>query len=327
MLPFILTFIFSIIGFAIAITVRHTKSKKQSLVCPVGSHCDTVIYSKYGKFLGFDVATLGALYYGLLSVLYGLFIFTPMFIPQYLYMVGFLMTILAVIFSAYLIIIQLFVIKEWCTWCLGSAFVSIGMLVSASVGFDGIRILFLEYKTIIVILHAMSAALGLGTVLITDVFFMKFLSDYEISHGESEVLDTLSQVVWFALALLILTGIALFLPATSALLVSTKFLAKVVIVGVIIVNGVLLNLFIAPKLIDIAFGKITTPDDDMYYLRKFAFAAGAVSIVSWLATFILGSLRSIPLSVGGILAIYLGVVVVVVTGSQVAEYRISHKNK
>src|SRR5690606_25912327 len=125
----------------------------------------------------------------------------------------------AVIFSAYLITIQLFVIKEWCTWCLGSAFVSVGMLISASVGFDGIRMLFLEYKTIIVILHAMLAALGLGTVLITDIFFMKFLSDYEISPGESEVLDTLSQVVWFALAVLILTGIALFLPATSTLLI------------------------------------------------------------------------------------------------------------
>ena len=63
-------------------------------------------------------------------------------------------------------------------------------------------------------------------MLVTDVFFMKFLKDYKISESESEILDTLSQVVWFALGLLILTGFALFLPTSWEYLAKTKFIAK-----------------------------------------------------------------------------------------------------
>ena len=322
---YLVTFLLSIIGFSIASFVRNKKKKQSPLVCPLGSHCDSVIYSRYSNFLGFDIATLGMIYYGGIGLLYGFFMFAPIIIPSFVILAGFLLTILAVIFSAYLLFIQFFIIKEWCTWCLASAFVSISMLVTASIGFDAVRTLFLEYKTIIVILHAMSAALGLGTVIITDISLMKFLSDYKISKGESAVLDMFSQVVWVALGLLILTGIALFVPASGTYLASTKFLAKVVIVGVITINGLLLNLLVAPKLIDIAFGKVTTSGEKHHFLRKSAFAFGAVSIVSWFAAFIFGMLRSIPLSVGGILLIYVGVVVLAVLVSQIVEYRIARK--
>ncbi len=325
MIIYLVTFLLSIIGFSIALFVRNKKRNQHPLVCPLGSHCDSVIYSRYATFLGIDVATLGICYYGLVALLYGAFMVIPIGIPSSIIVGGFLLTMLAVIFSVYLLFIQFFVIKEWCTWCLASAFISISMLVTASISFETVRILFLEYKTVIVILHALSAALGLGTVIITDISLMRFLSDYKISKGESAVLDMFSQVVWVSLGMLILTGIALFLPMSPTYLASTKFLAKVVIVGVITVNGLLLNLLVAPKLIDIAFGKITDPGDKHYFLRKCAFAFGAVSIVSWFAAFIFGMLRSIPLSVGGILLIYVGVIIVAVGLSQVAEYRIARK--
>jgi hypothetical protein len=166
-----------------------------------------------------------------------------------------------------------------------SALASIVLLISSGFALgSNLQVLLGEYKTIIVIAHALSAALGMGTVLITDVFFMKFLKDRNITRDESDVLDTLSQVVWFALAMLILTGIALYIPASYALLVSTKFLAKVIIVGVIVVNGILLNLLIAPKLIKISFGHASVDHPhDLNHLRKLAFAFGAVSIVSWLS--------------------------------------------
>ena len=161
----------------------------------------------------------------------------------------------------------------------------------------------------------------------TDVFFMKFLKDYKISQSESNILDTLSQIVWFALGMLILTGIALYIPAASEYLMKTKFVAKLFIVGVITVNGVLLNLLVAPKLVKISFGEESVDHPgELHHLRKMAFAFGGVSIVSWLSVFILGSLRSLPLSVGAILGIYVALVLAAVIGSQIFDHKVSqHK--
>jgi uncharacterized membrane protein len=329
MISYYLVILFAIIGFIIATTIRHKKKIGQPMVCPLGSDCNSVIYSSYSKFFGVDVVTTGLVYYGVIGSLYAYFVLFPQSIPDYLYVIGFLLTVIAVIFSIYLIIVQTLVIREICFWCMLSALVSLGLLMASGFALGpSLPALLLEYKTIIVILHALAAALGVGTVLVTDIFFMKFLKDYRISQGESEILDTLSQVVWFALGMLILTGIALFIPASAELLLKTKFLAKVVIVGVVVVNGVLLNLLIAPKLIKISFGEILVKESgQMHHLRRLAFAFGAVSIVSWLATFILGSLRALPFSTLEILLGYMGIILIAVIGSQLFDYQLNHPKK
>src|SRR3989338_1491242 len=101
-----------------------------------------------------------------------------------------------------------------------------------------------EYRTAILIFHLIAAAIGLGGATITDVFFFRFLKDFKISEMEFGILKVLSQVIWFALALVIITGIGLYLPASERLLVSSKFLVKMVVVAVIVANGVILNLLI-----------------------------------------------------------------------------------
>lgn len=328
MTSYIITIIIALIGFVLASVIRHKKKVGQPLVCPIGFDCESVVNSSYGKFFGFDIATIGVGYYGFIAALYGFFVALPSLVPDYLYVVGFLLSVGAVIFSIYLIIIQALVIREWCLWCVLSAITSIVLLIASGAAMGGnLNIFLLEYKMIIVILHALSAALGVGTVLVTDVFFMKFLKDYKISVSESDVLDTLSQIVWFALGMLILTGVALYIPTAAEYLAKTKFIAKVFIVGVIAVNGVLLNLLVAPKLVKISFGEESVDHPgELHHLRKMAFAFGGVSIVSWLATFVLGSVRSIPLSVGAILGIYILLVLAAVIGSQIFDYKVTrHK--
>ena len=326
MISYIITIIIALIGFVIASTIRHKKKVGQPLVCPIGFDCESVVYSTYSKFFGIDVTTLGVAYYGFIAALYGFFIVFAGSLPDYLYVIGFLLSVGAVVFSIYLMIVQTLVIREWCFWCVLSAVTSVALLIASGSALGShLHTFLLEYKTVIVVLHALSASLGVGTVIVTDVFFMKFLKDYKISASEADILDTLSQVVWFALGLLILTGVALFLPTSAEYLAKTKFVAKVVILGVVIVNGVLLNLFVAPKLIKISFGE--EPQDyphELHSLRKFAFAFGAVSMVSWICTFILGSLRSLPLSVAALLLIYLFLILCAVIGSQVFEYKLGH---
>lgn len=328
MTPYIITIIIALVGFVLAAMIRHKKKVGQPLVCPIGFDCESVVNSSYGKFFGFDIATIGVGYYGLIVALYGFFLLLPNLVPDYLYVVGFLLSVGAVVFSIYLIIIQALVIREWCLWCILSAVTSIALLIASGIALgSNLHVFLLEYKSAIVILHALAAALGMGTVLVTDVFFMKFLKDYKISQSESDILDTLSQIVWFALGMLILTGIALYIPAASEYLMKTKFVAKLFIVGVITVNGVLLNLLVAPKLVKISFGEESVDHPgELHHLRKMAFAFGGVSIVSWLSVFILGSLRSLPLSVGAILGIYVALVLAAVIGSQIFDHKVSqHK--
>jgi len=109
-------------GFLIARYIRHHKKNVQeALICPLKANCDMVIHSDYSKFLGIPVETLGMTYYGVLAISYGLItIFPVLGVP--LVASGLLFaTICAFIFSIYLTLVQAFILKNWCTWCLISA--------------------------------------------------------------------------------------------------------------------------------------------------------------------------------------------------------------
>lgn len=309
---------FAFLGLILSVILFHKKRNQEGLVCPIGDDCTSVIYSAYSKFFGIDVTVIGMCYYGITALFYGALIAFAGSISPLVQFVGFLVTLSAFIFSGYLVIVQGFVLKRWCTWCLGSALLCTLIFAFAFHSLsDYLPILLAQYKPIVVILHAFAAALGVGSVTLTDVFFFRFLKDYRISHDEASIMDTISDVIWFALVLLVVTGIALYIPSSEALLVSTKFMAKMVIVGVVIINGVALNMLVAPKLVKISFGEEHVEHDgEMHQLRRLGFALGAVSLTSWYATFILGSLRSIPLSSLAILGIYLGILCIAVIGSQ-----------
>lgn len=169
-----------------------------------------------------------------------------------------------------------------------------------------------EYHRFFLGAHLIGVALGLGGATITDILFFKFLKDNKISGLESGVLKTLSKVIWVALGILVLSGLALYLPYADRLNGSAKFLVKMVVVLVIIINGSLLNLFISPKI-----EKISSNTG----FRRLAFASGAVSIVSWYSAFILGMMRTKIFGFSELLGIYLGLLALSVVCSQIFECR------
>jgi hypothetical protein len=179
---------------------------------------------------------------------------------------------------------------------------------------------FTTIKPIVIILHALSAAVGLGAIVTTDALFFRFLKNYKISQKEADTLDTISKVIWGAIFLLFITGVALYVSAPLEYLAKSKFVAKLVIFVVIVANGIALNVVISPYLVKLSFN-----DDSrtlhrsirMRILRRIAFASGGISMVSWFAIFILGSVRSIPVTTWQALLIYTGLVLCVVAGSQV----------
>lgn len=321
--------LFSVAGLVLALYIFVTKqNKKKPLVCPIGGHCDAVVHSKYSKFLGVPVELLGAGYYLLIAVVYGAHaLAVVVWSDTFLFFVT-AFSVLAFLFSVYLVFIQAFTLKNWCTWCLFSAgfttFIAVLAVFGAS--FDLVRLL-AEYKGVIVFFHALAAAVGVGATTVTDVLFFKFLKDFKISHSEKSVMDTMSHIIWIALGLLIVTGVGLYLPASERLLDSSKFLVKVVAVVVITLNGLLLNFIISPWLTKLDFEEKHPEKGESRLFRKLSFATGAISISSWYIVFFLGSIRSIPLSFRVGLFTYVAIVFVAVLGSQMYEKHLVAKRK
>ena len=180
--------------------------------------------------------------------------------------------------------------------------------------------IFTTIKPIVVILHALSAAVGLGAVVTTDALFFKFLKNYKISQKEADTLDTISKVIWGAIFLLFITGAALYVSAPLEYLAKSKFVAKLIVFLVIVLNGIALNAVISPYLVKLSFNddsRTLHRSTRMRILRRVAFASGGISMISGFTVFILGSIRSIPVTTWQALLIYTGLILCVVAGSQI----------
>lgn len=170
---------------------------------------------------------------------------------------------------------------------------------------------FAQYKGIIVVAHAMSAAIGLGAASVSDVMFINFLRDGDITKKETPILDIMTKIMWFAIYMLIITGVMLFLSNPQGYVQSSKFSVKMFIVLVIAVNGTIMTRYLHKHMQKITF---STPFHRR--VKRIAFATGAISIASWYLSFILGSIRSIPFTVTEGLLLYFGVLVCGIVVSQ-----------
>jgi hypothetical protein len=184
----------------------------------------------------------------------------------------------------------------------------------------------ISIKSILVLVHVVGVTLGFGGALITDVFFSRFVSDKKITVNEARTLSIFSEIIWFALGILVLTGFLLYIPQREVLNASPRFITKVIGVCVIIANGTLLNLFIAPKLTQISFSNsIKILSRKEIFLRKISFALGAVSITSWSVVFLLGSVKSLNFSMHVFMFGYLMLMAIAVLVSQLLDFIITHK--
>lgn len=181
---------------------------------------------------------------------------------------------------------------------------------------------FLEaYRLKFITLHVFGTSLGLGGATISDIMFFKFLKDFRISKKEQEVLHILKTVILGALLLIILSGIAMYLPDMHTYNESAAFLVKSIGVGVLTINGIALHMYVAPHLLHL----------DMKNQRKMgrtwhriAFALGSVSIISWYTVFAIAMLKSsFTIDFGSLLSIYIFLLVTGVTVSLIIENRMT----
>jgi uncharacterized membrane protein len=292
------------------------KKHHRTLACPRDNPCDVVTHSRYGTTLGFSNELLGVGYFALVALFLLLRTTMPLFYGGIVSYGLFLVLSSGALFSLYLIGLQAFVIRSWCAWCLSIALIHVLLILSATqLSFGDMVPLLVSQKVWWVIVHNIGFILGVGSATITDIFFFRSLRDNTISQEEKETMDTFSTIIWAGLGILIVSGIALYLPEQVRLAVSSKFLLKLVVVGVIIVNGILLNMIVSPYMRRLTFSK----EVPARRFRRLAFALGGISFTSWYLAFFLGSLRKIHIAFLPAVLGYGVLLVGVVIGSQIME--------
>jgi len=162
---------------------------------------------------------------------------------------------------------------------------------------------FMDTKTLITIIHLLGVAFGVGGAFMSDLMFFRTVKDKEISKTEMDFLHLGSILVWTGLFLLVASGVALFFLDPQYYLNSSKFLAKMSIVGILIINGVLLHIIQIP-LLKRHIGHHFPSSDEFIRKRLFLLGSGVVSMVSWVSALILGALRNVPYSYQTIMTIY-----------------------
>lgn len=163
---------------------------------------------------------------------------------------------------------------------------------------------FAEYKVIVTIIHILGVVVGMGAALVSDFLFSFYSHDKRLSQSEKNTLNLLSNIVWTGLMIITLSGIGLFLSDIEKYLTSTKFLVKMSILVVLVLNGYVLHRYISKSMIKrgfLSFHKYTG-------LRKLAFACGAISVISWLSVLSLGVISKVHLSYSSLMTLYTAII-------------------
>ncbi len=165
---------------------------------------------------------------------------------------------------------------------------------------ESIEFFFSNYKTPLTVLHVLSVVVGMGAALISDLLFNFYTKDKELSKTEISTLSALSKIVLFTLPLIILTGIGIFLSNSEKYMHSTKFLVKMTLMVILLINGFILDKFIWSHLLKKKF--FTSPKEKKF--RMLSFVCGSTSIITWLFICVLGVLDSVSLSYGQLFSVY-----------------------
>jgi uncharacterized membrane protein len=298
--------LFALAGIALSAHIFFSKRKQKPLVCPLNSDCNAVVYSDFSRLFGIPLEILGLIYYGLVVASYILFTYYPILKTPPMIFSLLLLTTVAFLFSIYLTLIQAFAIREWCVWCLISAGFCTVIFSLALIGNELSFIdMLIRYHDFITAGLTIGLTLGVGAATVYGVLYIKFLRDLKISQIEHDILRTIAQVIWIALITIIVSAISLYLSQPEAHNTSPSFLIKIIVLGVILVGDALLNIIVAPQLIDISFGKRHEhAPGELRNLRRLSFALVATSLVSWYA---LLTLLALPLTIAtsfGLLTLY-----------------------
>ncbi len=168
---------------------------------------------------------------------------------------------------------------------------------------------FIDYKTAITIVHLFGVVLGAGGAIASDFIFFSSIKDKKITSTELRFLRVGSRMVWIGVGLLVISGILIFFTDPINYLQSSKFLSKMAIVAVVIINGIFFHLSHLPH-IHRYLGQHLPTSSEFMKKSNALLASGAISMVSWSVAVVLGALPSLPFSFTEIFTSYLVVITI-----------------
>lgn len=122
-----LIFILGLLGLAVSLFLAYEYAQTGPVVCPItGTGCDTVRNSQYSSFLGLSLPYWGIGFYLLTSFLTVMLTHKS---NKRVNIIRFLLTFMALAFGVYLTLLEAFVIKAYCIWCLSSFMISMILFI------------------------------------------------------------------------------------------------------------------------------------------------------------------------------------------------------
>ena len=154
---------------------------------------------------------------------------------------------------------------------------------------------FIDYHPLYIIGHIIGTALGVGGAFLGDLIFLASARDGKISATELKFIKLSSLVVWLGLLILVISGVFLFFENEARYLASDKFAAKMFIVAVIFLNGLVFHFFHIKKL-EKGVDRFLSELPEVIKYVPLMIASGAISGVSWLFALVLGTFGKVPIT-------------------------------
>jgi hypothetical protein len=154
----------------------------------------------------------------------------------------------------------------------------------------------------LVVAHVVGAAIGVGAATASDSVFLRAVRNRRVSSDQFLLVTSVSDVVLLGLAAVTLTGAGL-LFFSPDLIATPDFQAKMIVVGVLLLNGIAFHTSVIPFLEE---HRDVQMDDATLSAGRRALLAGSgtLSAVSWYGALVLGAMPEVDWPLPAFLAIY-----------------------
>lgn len=130
-MQFVASFIALVIGGIIDTSyLLYQHYKKKPLICPMDHDCSVVTEGKWSRIFFVRNEILGLSFYLLLLTFIILSVILPNFSSK-IYLFLFIFSIIGVVFSIFLVYLQIYKIRDYCFYCLISAFLTLLIFINS----------------------------------------------------------------------------------------------------------------------------------------------------------------------------------------------------
>lgn len=166
-----------------------------------------------------------------------------------------------------------------------------------------------DWHTIILVLHFIGLLLGAGGATITDIIFVTTVRKRHANHTLQTIMEVTSSVVLIGYLILLFSGVGLITTGSHP---SDRFWAKMVMVGIVGMNGFFAHVVTFPRLSRAMTSRST--DVTTNFVHQLS-VTGGISIVSWYGAIIAGTWKSSTWSFGLWVGVYSAILFLAILGS------------